>query len=73
MPSKLQLSRVLALANCVLNVAAFSKGERPDNKTSVKMYEKGMLKKVVADNLDEFEIMKNYMFITQTVSRFLVL
>ncbi|KAK2562380.1 Sortilin-related receptor [Acropora cervicornis] len=44
-------------------------GTRSDNKTSVKMYKKGTSLTVVASNLDEFEIMKNYMFITQTISQ----
>ncbi|XP_067032513.1 VPS10 domain-containing receptor SorCS3-like [Acropora muricata] len=43
-------------------------GARPDNKTSVKMYKKGTFLKEIARSLDEFEIMKNYMFITQTNS-----
>ena len=61
---------MLTSTSCVIKVAAFSIDGRPDNKTSVKMYKKGTSLKTVASDLDEFEIMKNYMFITQTVSRF---
>lgn len=61
---------MLTLTSCVIKVAAFSIDARMGNKTSVKMYKNGKFLAVVASNLDEFEIMKNYMFITQTVSRF---